>query len=103
MLSITKISPGVGSIRYLMDQVARGRLDFRPITPDGVVGYYADPTAHGEAPGWWAGAGTLGVRGVVTEQQMRLLVGEGRHPLTGVRLGHPWRSYARLTDEARAQ
>src|SRR5690242_1073070 len=105
MLTITKISPGVGSIRYLMDQIARGRLDFRPTTPDSVAAYYANPTAHGEAPGWWAGAGAtaLGMRGVVTEQQMRLLVGKGRHPLTGEQLGNPWRRYAPLTDAARAE
>ncbi|HKS98189.1 MAG TPA: MobF family relaxase, partial [Rugosimonospora sp.] len=105
MLTITKISPGVGSIRYLMDQIARGRLDFRPAPVDRVAAYYADPTAHGEAPGWWAGAGAavLGVRGVVTEPQMRLLVGEGRHPVTGEQLGHRWRSFAAMTDAARAE
>ena len=36
--------------------------------PSSTVAYYADPTAHGEARGWWAGAGTaaLGVWGAVT-------------------------------------
>ena len=105
MLTITKISPGVGSIRYLMDQIARGRLDFRPATSGGVVAYYADPAAHGEAPGWWAGAGAtvLGVRGFVTEPQMARLVGEGKHPATGEQLGQLWRTYAPMTDAARGE
>ena len=54
MLTVTRISPGAG-ITYLTRQVATGKHDFRPAGPASVVGYHADPAAHGEAPGWWAG------------------------------------------------
>ncbi|MHA7174859.1 MobF family relaxase [Arthrobacter monumenti] len=39
-------------------------------------------TVHGMPPGLWAGAGitNLGLSGEVTEEQMRHLFGEGRHP-----------------------
>ncbi|HKS98252.1 MAG TPA: MobF family relaxase [Rugosimonospora sp.] len=105
VLTITKMSPGVGSIRYLMDQIARGRLDFRPAPPTSAVAYYADPTAHGEAPPWWAGAGAdlLGVRGFVSEEQMRLLVAQGKHPVTEEQLGQLWRTYTPMTDAARRE
>lgn len=44
-----------------------------------LAGYY---TASGNPPGRWAGkaAAGLGVAGVVTEEQMRALFGEGLHP-----------------------
>lgn len=44
-----------------------------------LAGYY---TASGNPPGRWAGkaAADLGVTGVVTEEQMRSLFGEGLHP-----------------------
>ena len=44
-----------------------------------LAGYY---TASGNPPGRWAGtsAAALGVAGVVTEEQMRALFGDGLHP-----------------------
>ncbi len=104
VLTITKIGPGAGSIRYLLDQIARGRHDFRPASGGSAVAYYADSTAHGEAPGWWAGAGAavLGVSGEVTEEHMQRLVAEGKHPVTGELLGQLWRTYPPMTDEYRA-
>jgi conjugative relaxase-like TrwC/TraI family protein len=62
---------------YLIRSVAAhdGRLG----VGESLAAYY---TASGQPPGRWAGAGTmrLGVAGVVTEEQMRLLFGEGMHP-----------------------
>ncbi|MEU3456834.1 MobF family relaxase [Micromonospora sp. NPDC006766] len=103
MLSITRISPGSG-YRYLMEQVAAGRHDMRGPTAGGPAPYYMDPTARGESPGWWAGAGAavLGMSGWVTESQMRFLVGQGRHPRAGYQLGQRWRTYAPQTDAYRA-
>ncbi|WP_199514293.1 MobF family relaxase [Nucisporomicrobium flavum] len=102
MLSVTRISPGAG-IAYLTQQVATGRHDFRPTAPSTVVAYHADPTAHGEAPGWWAGQShaLFGVYGQVTEKQLQNLIGEGRHPETGEQLGRLWRKFEALDDDAR--
>ncbi|MFG1995215.1 MobF family relaxase [Actinoplanes sp. NPDC048988] len=102
MLSVTRISPGAG-ITYLTQQVATGRHDFRPATPSAAVAYHADPTAHGEAPGWWAGQSQalFGVHAQVTEKQLQNLIGEGRHPDTGEQLGRLWRKFEALDDDAR--
>ncbi|WP_026268471.1 MobF family relaxase [Micromonospora sp. CNB394] len=102
MLTVTRISPGDG-YRYVMEQVAAGRHDLRPLGDTGPTPYYINHTARGESPGWWAGNGAavLGVSGWVTEQQMRYLIGQGRHPTTGFRLGQKWRIYAPMTDEYR--
>ncbi|WP_433531225.1 MobF family relaxase [Micromonospora sp. CA-263727] len=102
MLTVTRISPGDG-YRYVMEQVAAGRHDLRPLGDSGPTPYYINHTARGESPGWWAGNGAavLGVSGWVTEQQMRYLIGQGRHPTTGFRLGQKWRIYTPMTDEYR--
>ncbi|MFI7598232.1 MobF family relaxase [Actinoplanes sp. NPDC049681] len=102
MLSVTRISPGAG-IAYLTQQVATGRHDFRPAAPSAVVAYHADPNAHGEAPGWWAGQSQFlfGVHGQVAEKQLQNLIGEGRHPDTGEQLGRLWRKFQALDDDAR--
>ncbi|MFF5085351.1 MobF family relaxase [Actinoplanes sp. NPDC000266] len=104
MLTVNRISPGAG-ITYLTLQVAAGKHDFRPAAPSSAVAYHADPAAHGEAPGWWAGqsASLFGVRGEVTTEQLQALVGEGRHPATGQQLGRLWRRFPALDDEARRQ
>ncbi len=49
---------------------------------ESLAAYY---TASGQPPGRWAGRGAdrLGVRGSVTEDQMRALFGEGLHPNCG--------------------
>ena len=102
MLSVTRISPGAG-IAYLTQQVATGRHDFRPASPNAAVAYHADPRAHGEAPGWWAGQtpALFGVQGQVTEKQLQNLIGEGSHPDTGEQLGRLWRKFEALDDDAR--
>ena len=62
---------------YLVRSVAAhdGRLG----SNESLAAYY---TASGQPPGRWAGtaAGALRVSGVVTEEQMRSLFGEGLHP-----------------------
>ncbi|MFI5496601.1 MobF family relaxase [Actinoplanes sp. NPDC051859] len=102
MLSVTRIAPGAG-ITYLTQQVATGRHDFRPAASSSVVAYHADPAANGEAPGWWAGQShaLFGLRGEVTEPQMRNLIGEGKHPVSGEQLGRLWRQYVPMDDAAR--
>ncbi|WP_203820570.1 MobF family relaxase [Paractinoplanes ferrugineus] len=102
MLSVTRISPGAG-IAYLTQQVATGRHDFRPAAPSAAVAYHADPAAHGEAPGWWAGQSQalFGVHAQVTQKQLQNLIGEGRHPNTGEQLGRLWRKFEALDDDAR--
>ena len=102
MLTVTRISPGAG-ITYLTRQVATGKHDFRPAGPAAIVAYHADPAAHGEAPGWWAGASSamFGLDGQVTEQQMQLLIGEGRHPVSGDQLGRLWRRFQAMDDDDR--
>jgi conjugative relaxase-like TrwC/TraI family protein len=102
MLTVTRISPGHG-ITYLTSQVATGAHDFRPAVRSEAVAYHADPQAHGEAPGWWAGQAQqmFGMRGEVTEQQMLKLIGEGKHPETGEQLGRLWRRFSAFDDQAR--
>jgi conjugative relaxase-like TrwC/TraI family protein len=102
MLTVTPISPGAG-ITYLTRQVATGAHDFRPAERNALVAYHADPRAHGEAPGWWAGQAEhmFGVRGEVTKEQMLRLIGEGKHPITGQQLGRLWRQFPALDDQAR--
>jgi conjugative relaxase-like TrwC/TraI family protein len=64
---------GVGSADYYLSQVARTASD-----------YYL---GHGEAPGYWLGAGAarLALTGDVTAEQLHHLI-RGNHPRTGVRL-----------------
>src|SRR3954451_17855924 len=102
MLSVTRIAPGAG-VAYLTRQVATGRHDFRPAHDGSAVAYHADPAAHGEAPGWWAAQSSalFGLRGAVTDQQLQLLIGEGKHPTTGEQLGRLWRQYQPMDDTAR--
>jgi conjugative relaxase-like TrwC/TraI family protein len=104
MLKVTRIAPGAG-IAYLTRQVATGRHDFRPAQPNAAVAYHGDPTAHGEAPGWWAGQSQalFDVHGEVTEQQILNLIGEGKHPDTGQQLGRLWRQFAAMDDDARKE
>lgn len=62
---------------YLMRSVAV--QDGRSSPGEALAAYY---TAKGQPPGRWSGRGAdrLGVGGVVTEEQMRALFGQGLHP-----------------------
>ncbi|MEV6923995.1 MobF family relaxase [Dactylosporangium sp. NPDC051485] len=103
MLSVVRIAPGDG-IRYLIDQVATGRHDFRKTPENAAVAYMADATAHGEAPGWWAGQTRelFGISGIVDPEHLHRLIGKGQHPVTEEQLGRMWRIYQPMTDEYRA-
>ncbi|MGI5238659.1 MobF family relaxase [Dactylosporangium sp. CA-139066] len=102
MLSVVRIAPGDG-IAYLTKQVATGRHDFRKAPENAAVAYLADATAHGEAPGWWAGQTQtmVGISGVVDPEQLQRLIGNGQHPVTAEQLGRLWRVYQPMTDEYR--
>ncbi|WP_280369358.1 MobF family relaxase [Nocardia wallacei] len=76
--TLHKVLAGNGYLYYLR-QVATG--DSTDLGADGLADYYS---VHGEAPGRWHGSGlaALGISAdeQVTEDQMRALFGEGRHP-----------------------
>ncbi|MFC8797195.1 MobF family relaxase [Promicromonospora sp. NPDC057138] len=111
-MSIRKVSAGDG-YAYLLRSVVRGDGDRS--APDRVTRYYLEA---GTPPGFWLGSGLealdpalavaalVGAQGggtpdvvgladgdVVTEEQLKLLLGAGRHPITGVRLGRDYRAY----------
>ncbi|OLT22056.1 hypothetical protein BJF81_13930 [Ornithinimicrobium sp. CNJ-824] len=91
-MTLHKLSAGSG-YEYLTRQVAAG--DDTEIGRRGLEDYYA---AKGESPGRWTGSGLVGIDGLesgdrVTSEQMANLFGAGRHPLTGVALGAPYRVY----------
>lgn len=76
MMTTNVMSAGDG-YRYYIDSVATADVQRKPGTP--VTDYY---TVEGNPPGIWMGRGAelLGMRGEVTEAQMRALFGEGLHP-----------------------
>lgn len=89
--------------RYLLQSVAVGDGDRALSTP--LTGYYAEV---GNPAGWWLGGGlsALGdgapvVRSVVTEVQLQLLIGQGRHPVTGAPLGRAYSVFTEGTQGAR--
>ena len=75
-MTIHKVSAGDG-YDYLTRQVAVADQDLA--TGQDLASYY---TASGEPPGIWAGRGCrdLGVSGIVRDDQMQSLWGEGYHP-----------------------
>ena len=94
-MTIHKVSAGDG-YDYLTRQVARGDQD--PVKGQDLAGYY---TASGEPPGIWAGRGCrdLRVSGVVRDDQMQSLFGEGLHPdadiLGPIPLGRAFPTYSK--------
>ncbi|MDF1605871.1 MobF family relaxase [Nocardioides sp. YIM 152315] len=96
-ISIRRMSAGSG-YRYLLRSVATGDGKRALSTP--LTRYYAEV---GTPPGRWMGTG-LGAFGAgqiragmqVTEQQLALLVGMGRDPITGDQLGRAYPEYRRL-------
>jgi len=55
--------------------------------------------SHGQEPGVWVGSGAavLGLSGTVEEGQLARLFDEGRHPVSGVPLGLPYRHDSKRT------
>jgi hypothetical protein len=97
-VSMRVMSAGAG-YRYLLDSVAvaDGRREAgRPL-----VDYYTEP---GCPPGRWLGSGCatlaapLRPGSVVGEEQLALLLGEGRDPTTGDALGHAYPRYPTVAD-----
>lgn len=80
-MTLHKLAAGSG-YTYLTKQVAAH--DATESRQAGLASYYEE---RGEAPGRWLGTGVAGLDlktgDVVTEEQMRLLFGQGRHPRAG--------------------
>ena len=94
-VSMRVMSAGDGC-RYLLKSVAAGDGD-RSLSSS-LTRYYVE---EGTPPGRWLGAGMRGLADgqiaagdVVSESQLRLLVGEGRDPVSGVPLGRAHRIFA---------
>ncbi|OLT19579.1 hypothetical protein BJF81_08710 [Ornithinimicrobium sp. CNJ-824] len=80
-MTLHKLAAGSG-YTYLTQQVAaHDATEQRQV---GLAAYYEE---KGEAPGRWLGTGLAGLDltegDVVTEEQMKLLFGQGRHPRSG--------------------
>lgn len=94
-----RMSAGSG-YQYLLRSVAAGDGQRAMSTP--LTRYYSEV---GTPPGRWLGSG-VGAFGAgqirpgmqVTEEQLALLVGMGRDPVTGEQLGRAYPSYKRLAD-----
>lgn len=94
-----RMSAGSG-YQYLLRSVAAGDGTRSLRTP--LTRYYSEV---GTPPGRWLGSGVaaFGARQLrpgmqVTEEQLALLVGMGRDPITGGQLGKAYPSYKRLSD-----
>ncbi|HEX2893779.1 MAG TPA: MobF family relaxase [Marmoricola sp.] len=90
-MSLKKLAAGSG-YEYLTRQVAAA--DSTELGSMPLADYYA---AKGEAPGRWIGSGLVGIDGlgyggVVTDQQMKNLFGDGCDPVTGAALGRKCQS-----------
>jgi len=90
-VSMRVMSAGDG-YRYLLKTVVAGDGNRDLTTP--LTRYYQE---KGTPPGFWIGSGVNGLGhgelepgADVTEEQLRLLLGSGRDPVTGNPLGKPW-------------
>ena len=97
VVSMRKMSAGAG-YKYLLKTVVAGDGDRSLSTP--LTRYYAET---GTPPGRWMGSGVkdlgLEVGAEVTETQLALLIGHGRHPVTGDKLGRAYPVYKQDPDE----
>ena len=98
-VSMRVMSAGDG-YKYLLKSVAAGDGDRNLSTP--LTRYYAEA---GSPPGFWLGSGvaafgkgTLAAGSQVSEQQLQLLVGMGRDPLTGAPLGRAYQQFATVAE-----
>nr|WP_253182574.1 MobF family relaxase [Jiangella alba] len=95
------MSAGAG-YRYLARTIAAADGDRSLSTP--LTRYYAE---SGTPPGWWLGSGLASLGGPlavgdrVSEPQLQLLVGMGRHPLTGEPLGRGLPAFRGVADRVR--
>lgn len=102
-MTLHKLSAGSG-YEYLTRQVAA--MDSTEKGHAALADYYS---AKGESPGVWMGSGLAGIAGIetgdtVTAEQMLQLFGHGLDPVSGERLGRPYRLYDnRLSDDFRAE
>lgn len=102
-MTLHKLSAGSG-YEYLTRQVAA--MDSTEKGHAALADYYS---AKGEAPGVWIGGGLSGIDGieagsVVTAEQMLQLFGHGLDPVTGDRLGRPYRLYeSQVAEDFRAE
>ena len=93
-MSLRRMSAGSG-YQYLLRSVAAGDGNRTLSTP--LTQYYSEA---GTPPGRWMGSGLSVLGGgrlrpgmQVTEEQLALLVGMGRDPVTGDRLGRAYAAY----------
>jgi conjugative relaxase-like TrwC/TraI family protein len=103
-VSMRVMSAGDG-YKYLLRTVAAGDGERSLSTP--LTRYYS---AQGTPPGRWMGGGLGGLAGgvvvegdVVTEEQLQLLIGLGRDPVTGEELGRAYPVYLTPADRASAE
>ena len=101
-VSIRRMSAGSG-YQYLLRSVAAGDGN-RPLSTP-LTRYYSEV---GTPAGRWMGSGLsafgegqLMVGMTVTEEQLALLIGMGRDPITGEQLGRAFPTYKRLADRIR--
>jgi hypothetical protein len=98
-VSLRRMSAGSG-YQYLLRSVAVGDGSRALSTP--LTRYYSEV---GTPPGRWLGSGVrvlgsgqLAAGMQVTEEQLALLIGMGRDPITGEQLGRAYPTYKRLAD-----
>ena len=103
-VSMRVMSAGDG-YRYLLKSVAVGDGNRDLTTP--LTRYYQE---KGTPPGFWIGAGLTGLGNgeletgaEVTEEQLRLLLGAGRDPVTGEPLGKPWLKFTTAKERVDAR
>lgn len=89
--------------RYLLKSVVAGDGN-RDLT-EPLTRYYQE---KGSPPGFWAGTALTGLHteeitsgAEVTEDQLRRLLGQGRHPATGEHLGSPYRVFVTHTERVK--
>jgi conjugative relaxase-like TrwC/TraI family protein len=97
---------GPDAWRYLMESVTDGQGDRRETSA--ITRYY---TEAGTPPGRWFGSGLAGLAAgaglvagsVVSGEQMDLLFGQGRDPVTGAKLGRAFRHPPSYADRVAAR
>jgi conjugative relaxase-like TrwC/TraI family protein len=97
---------GPDAWKYLMESVTDGQGDLREASA--ITRYYTDA---GTPPGRWTGTGLAGLAGgaglkagsKVSGEQMEMLFGEGRDPVTGEKLGRGFRHPPSYTDRVAAR